>query len=199
MTGRPGDCTMDMIGGNTASYLACTPCAPVFLFILIGLKAKGLLDFQVRRGIASIVRCNLRPVIFGVDSFRKLEKAVAVSGICSGVREESCGENSGKIAGKIFPNREMLQIPGFRAPGKANLPGTLGRHCLDLDHTFRAGLFGNRQFQPSRVFQIYAGGGGPLILFVDFSTSGAGFGPWVGAPFRLLELGESHQHLNTKL
>ena len=33
----------------------------------------------------------------------------------------------------------MLQILGFRAPGKANLPGTLGRHCRDLDCTFRAG------------------------------------------------------------
>ena len=53
-----------------------------------------------------------------------------------------------KIAGKpreycwkIFPNREMLQILGFRALEKANLPGTLGRHCLDLVPTFRAGCF----------------------------------------------------------
>ena len=47
----------------------------------------------------------------------------------------------GKVAGKISPNCEMLQILGFRAPGKANLPGTLGRHCLDLVPTFRAGCF----------------------------------------------------------
>ena len=39
------------------------------------------------------------------------------------------------------PNREMLQILRFRAPGKANLPGTLGRHCRDLVSTFRAGCF----------------------------------------------------------
>ena len=50
-------------------------------------------------------------------------------------------ESSGKIAGKIFPNREMLQILGFRAPGKANLPGTLGPHCRDVVPTFRAGCF----------------------------------------------------------
>ena len=31
--------------------------------------------------------------------------------------------------------------PGFRAPGKADLPGTLARHCLDLVPTFRAGYF----------------------------------------------------------
>ena len=45
-------------------------------------------------------------------------------------------ENSGKIAGKIFPNCQMLQILGFRAPGTENLPETLGPHwtrpCADL-------------------------------------------------------------------
>ena len=35
---------------------------------------------------------------------RKLKKAVAVSGICSGVPEE----NSEKIAENCYPNREML-------------------------------------------------------------------------------------------
>ena len=57
---------MEMIGESTASYLARTPCVPVFLLILTGLEAKGLLAFQGRRGITSIVRWNLRPVIFGV-------------------------------------------------------------------------------------------------------------------------------------
>ena len=51
-------------------------------------------------------------------------------------------ESPGKIAGKFFPNRKMLQILRFRTPGKANLPGTLGRHCLDLVvPAFRAGCF----------------------------------------------------------
>ena len=36
-----------------------------------------------------------------VLQIRKLEKAVAVSGICSGVPEENSGENRGKIAGKF--------------------------------------------------------------------------------------------------
>ena len=35
----------------------------------------------------------------------------------------------------------MLQILGFRAPGKVNLPETLGPHCRDLVPTFRAGCF----------------------------------------------------------
>ena len=50
---------------------------------------------------------------------------------------------SRKIAGKYLSNREMLQILGFRAPGKANLPcrRTLGRCCLDLVPTFCEGCF----------------------------------------------------------
>ena len=46
-----------------------------------------------------------------------------------------------ETCGKFFPNRQMLQILGFGAPGKANLPGTLGPHCRDLVPTFRAGWF----------------------------------------------------------
>ena len=30
MTGRPGYRTMEMIGGSSAPYLACTPCVPLF-------------------------------------------------------------------------------------------------------------------------------------------------------------------------
>ena len=43
--------------------------------ILIGLEAKRLLDFQVRRGIISVVRWNLRLVtlvIFGVEKWQSL-------------------------------------------------------------------------------------------------------------------------------
>ena len=57
MTGRPGHCTMEMNGKGTESYLARTPRVP-FSVYFIGLEAKGLLDFQRRRGIASIVRCG---------------------------------------------------------------------------------------------------------------------------------------------
>ena len=67
MTGRPGDQTMGMNEGSTASYRARAPCATLFMFVFIGLERKGLLDFQWRRGIASVVRWNLRPVIFGVE------------------------------------------------------------------------------------------------------------------------------------
>ena len=65
---------------------------------------------------------------------------MAVSGICPGFPRKTPGK-SRENSWKIFPNREMLQILGFRAPGKANLPGTLGRHSWDLVCTFRAGCF----------------------------------------------------------
>ena len=67
MTGRPGDRTMEMNGKGTVSYLVRTPRKPFFTLILIGLEAKNLLAFEGRRGIASVVRWNFRPVIFGVE------------------------------------------------------------------------------------------------------------------------------------
>ena len=38
-----------------------------FVLCLIGVETEGILDYQGRAGIISIVRWNLRPVIFGVD------------------------------------------------------------------------------------------------------------------------------------
>ena len=64
------------------------------------------------------------------------EKAVAVSRLCSGTPPGKSRKNQWE---KIVLNCEMLQILGFGAPGKANLPGTLGPHCLHLVPTFRAG------------------------------------------------------------
>ena len=56
ITGRPGDRTMEMIGRSTALHLACTPYIPMFLLVLIGLEAEGLLD-----------RWNPHPVVLSVD------------------------------------------------------------------------------------------------------------------------------------
>ena len=76
--------------------------------------------------------------------------------LCSGSFGGSRGklrESPGKIAGKFFPNREMLQVLGFRAPGKANLPGTLKVDTAwTLSPPSVRGVFWNRQFQPSREF-----------------------------------------------
>ena len=53
---------MEMNGGSSVPYLACTPSVPLFVHCLIRVEAEGLLDYQGRA-----VRWNLRPVIFGVD------------------------------------------------------------------------------------------------------------------------------------
>ena len=61
---------MEMNGASSAPHLARTPCVPLFctfFFFFIGVETEGLLDYQGRAGIISIVRWNLRPVIFGVD------------------------------------------------------------------------------------------------------------------------------------
>ena len=59
---------MEMNGRSTVSYLMRAPRVPFFMLIFVGPEAKGLLAFQGRHGIASVVRWNLRPVIFGVES-----------------------------------------------------------------------------------------------------------------------------------
>ena len=82
--------------------------------------------------------------------FWKLEKAVAV-GLLGGSRGK-LRESRRKIAGKFSRSAKcMLQILGFRAPGKANLPGILAG---TLSPPSVRGVFWNRQFQPSRVFLI---------------------------------------------
>ena len=41
--------------------------SPWFIICFMGVETEGLLDYQGRAGIISIVWCNLRPVIFGVE------------------------------------------------------------------------------------------------------------------------------------
>ena len=54
MTGRPGYWTMEMNGGSSAAYLACTPCVSLFVLCLTRVEAEGLLDYQGRAGIISL-------------------------------------------------------------------------------------------------------------------------------------------------
>ena len=58
--------------------------------------------------------------------------------------QEFCRKVPGKLrenCWKNFPESRNATILGFREPGKANLPETLGPHCRDLVPTFRAGCF----------------------------------------------------------
>ena len=72
---------------------------------------------------------------------RKLEKAVAVSGVCSGVPEENSGNVSRKLQEHFSESPDMLYIPGFGAPGKANLPRTLGQYCPGPCPNLLCGVF----------------------------------------------------------
>ena len=66
---------------------------------------------------------------------RKLEKAVAVSGVLAGVLEQSPGKIPGKLLEKCFPNRQMLQLLDFgHREGKpaGNLGSTLPGPCPHL-------------------------------------------------------------------
>ena len=58
---------MEMNGESSVSYLARTPCVLLFDTYLIEVETEGLLHYEGRAGIISIVRWNLRPVIFGVE------------------------------------------------------------------------------------------------------------------------------------
>ena len=75
-----------MLWGSTR-YLARTPC---FVLCLIGVETEGLLDYQRRAGIMSIVRWNLRPFIFGVEGnvFSCPQAILAVSSVVCG--EATC-------------------------------------------------------------------------------------------------------------
>ena len=56
-----------------------------FVHCLIGLETEGLLDYQGQAGIISIVRWNLRPVIFGVDSGNVQSPSLAIDNCTAAV------------------------------------------------------------------------------------------------------------------
>ena len=63
---------MEMNGGSSAPYLACTPCVPLPVHCFIRVEAEGFLDYQGPAGIVSIVRWNLCPVIYVAPTFVNL-------------------------------------------------------------------------------------------------------------------------------
>ena len=78
-----------------------------------------------------------------------------VSGVCSGFLRNTRAK-SRENSWKNFPaSRNATRILGFRALAKANLLGTLGRHCLDLVPTFRAGCFFEVGFLRNAAHETY--------------------------------------------
>ena len=113
----PGCQTLEINGGSSASYLARTPCIPLFVLCLLGVETEGFLDYQARTGIISIVRWNLRPVIFGVE-FWIQESAKGAGG--KGARVINCHNFF------FTPDRETRRID------HTTTEGTAERKCDNL-------------------------------------------------------------------
>ena len=60
---------MEEVPRRTSPVPLAFPC---FVLCLVRVETEGLLDYQGRAGIISIVRWNLRPVILGVEFSRGL-------------------------------------------------------------------------------------------------------------------------------
>ena len=67
------------------------PAFPCFALCLIRVEAEGLLDYEGRAGIISIVWWNLRPVIFGVEQCAvTMQRAATWIGLFGYVIAQAC-------------------------------------------------------------------------------------------------------------
>ena len=135
----------EMNGGSTVSHLVRTPRVPFFILILIALEAKGLLAFQGRLGIASVVRWDLlRPVIFGLRTSRELQ--------------ESLGPSRPEIPKSLEKVSRGLRARNPKKSGNS-LEKVPNRHFRDFFQTFRTF---SRLF--SRLFWDFGPGGPERLL-----------------------------------
>ena len=128
MTGRPGHRTVEMNGGSSAPYLACTLCVPLFCTLFNRGETEGLLDYQGRTGIISIVQWNRRPVIFGVGIACRVPELNPLS---------FCESRFGGLETAIRANHSHVMKIGIllridsRESIHANRPDS---HCESLGH-----------------------------------------------------------------
>ena len=99
---------------------------------------KTLSNFKLPIRLANITSRDAERACFSEK--KKLEKGMAVSGSVRGFPRKT-PEKFRKNCWKHFSQIMKCKNSRIQAPGKANLPRTLGRHCLDLVPTFRAGCF----------------------------------------------------------
>ena len=123
-------------------------CTPSYQVPLNGPLLHGLLsrDFEHEK-------CPFKANLEKRPSIRKLEKAVAVSGVCSGVPEENFGKVAGNCWKFFSESRNATNSWDFGHRERQ----TCREHLVDTAWTLsppsvRAGCFWNWQFQPSRVF-----------------------------------------------
>ena len=92
-------------------------------------------------------------------------------------------ESPGKIAGKIFPKREMPQIPGFQARERQTCREPWIHIVRTLSRPTVRGVFWNRQFQPSRVFLNFVSDGS--LMLCTFWSESVPIGDWWVPPLWL--------------
>ena len=142
MTGRPGHRTMEMNGGSSAPYLACTPCVPLFVHCLIRAETED----QGRRGNISIVRWNLRPVIFGVEKGAVLTKTAKMTNLHSTHKKQGLRSSEPRKGRKwrkwrVSPrHRHGLEKAGFALPWSwlnKSLGAVMSQDWLKIDNKLK--------------------------------------------------------------
>ena len=103
---------------------------------ILGLGGGGVPILFMGAGIFLILTKKM-PIF----QFRKLQKAVAVSGVFAGVLQENSGKIQGKIAGFFPETRNNALNCRISGTGKGKPAGNLGPTLQDLVPTFRAGCF----------------------------------------------------------
>ena len=123
----------------------------------------GIADFIYGRGDFSELVCCTRAC--GTASaqkclcafFRKLEKAVAVSGVCStGVLEDNSGKAPGKLLEKNSRLAKCYEFWDFRHRERQTCREPFALTAGTLSPPSVRGVFWNRQFQPSRVYVLFS-------------------------------------------
>ena len=81
---------MEMNGGSSAPYLACTPCVPLFCALFLGVETEELLDYQGRAGdhfhctvepSPGHIRCRPLPFLFVQNGTRNATITLIVGGL----------------------------------------------------------------------------------------------------------------------
>ena len=134
MTGRPGHRTMGMNGGSSAPHLARTPCVPLLSTLFNrGGNRRAFRLLGAGGGIISIVRWNLRPVIFGVDKSQQKKKSAKERRFCTSVN--STGDFSPKSP--FFPISK-LYVRHQKVCWRKSSPGEVGELRGSLGNFRRA-------------------------------------------------------------
>ena len=120
---------------------ALAPCVPMFS-TLIGVEAQGVLDYQGRAGIISIVRWNPCLVIFGVESLLR-NSALKTVFRYRFIAVERYFVRSEKLQNESSPNFSNF-CPGF-------CPEFFSEFSQNFPRIFRASFCGKRR--PEKIHQ----------------------------------------------